>query len=229
MKGISEFQLRTSLKSGRDVPVLRRASGRIISLPEPEVHPDSGLFATIKKRRSRRKLKGGVSARSLSLIMWAASGITLKKRYVSLRAAPSAGALYSVENYVSVQHVDDIPSGFYRYLPEDHALESLFDENPGPYLKRACLDQPFVGSAAFNVVWTAVVERFIYHYGERGWRYVYMDAGHIAENAFLAAEALGLGACPVGAFFDDEVIKLFSFDEGEFPIYILSVGERGEG
>ncbi len=225
MKGPGfQFHWRTSYRSGREVERGTKSKRPKASLPPPDFHGD--LLYLLSERRSRRVLKGPVSVQELASVLWAANGVTLKKRFVSFRTAPSAGALYCVENYVSVQNVEDIKAGIYRYLPEEHALKPLFEGDHSRALKRACLDQDFVGEAAFNILWTVVVQRFIAHYSARGWRYAFLDAGHIAENAFLACEALGLGACPVGAFYDDEISGILDLQEGEYPLYLLAVGKR---
>ena len=82
-------------------------------------------------------------------------------------------------------------------------------------------------NAALAFIWTAVIERSKWKYRERAYRYIYMDAGHIGQNAYLAAEALGLGCCAVGAFFDDEVNAVIGVDgENETAVYLCSIGKR---
>jgi SagB-type dehydrogenase family enzyme len=80
-------------------------------------------------------------------------------------------------------------------------------------------------SAAATFVWTAVWGRSGQKYGDRALRYAYLDAGHLAENLHLAAEALGLGACMIGAFLDDEMNALVGVDGlEESVIYAACVG-----
>jgi len=63
-------------------------------------------------------------------------------------------------------------------------------------------------------------------YGVRGYRYVYMEAGHTAQNICLMCEELGLGSCCIGAFNDEEVKKRFKLQSN--PIYIVAVGHKNE-
>ncbi len=89
----------------------------------------------------------------------------------------------------------------------------------------AALGQEMVADAQVIFVWSAVLERGKWKYRERAYRYIYIDAGHIGQNLYLAAEALGLGACTIGAFFDDDVNRLIGLDGTEEPvIYVGCVG-----
>ena len=90
---------------------------------------------------------------------------------------------------------------------------------------RAALFQEFCSEAAAVFVWTAVFPRAKWKYRQRAYRYVYLDAGHIAQNLMLAAVGLGLGSCPVAAFFDDEMSALLGVDgTEESVIYLCAVG-----
>jgi SagB-type dehydrogenase family enzyme len=82
-----------------------------------------------------------------------------------------------------------------------------------------------VEKASVNWLWTAVTQRTFWKYGQRGTRYIYLDAGHAGQNLYLAAAALGLGCCAIGAFFDDEINSLLGVDgENETIVYMASVG-----
>ena len=84
-----------------------------------------------------------------------------------------------------------------------------------------------VESAQITFIWTAIVERSKWKYLQRAYRYIYLDAGHIAQNLYLSAEALGLGVCGIGAFIDDEVAELIGIDETkEIVLYLAAVGRN---
>jgi SagB-type dehydrogenase family enzyme len=75
-------------------------------------------------------------------------------------------------------------------------------------------------------VWTAVFARSVWKYRDRAYRYFYLDAGHIAAQVSLAAVSLGLGSCPVAAYFDDEANVLLELDgESESVLYMTTVGK----
>jgi SagB-type dehydrogenase family enzyme len=142
-----------------------------------------------------------------------------------LRAAPSAGALYPIETYVVVGAVRGIEPGVYHYGPERHELDVIKVGDFGPEVARAALDQRMAARASVVFAWTAVFERSKWKYKQRAYRYVYLDAGHIAQNVALAAVALGLGSCQIAALYDDEANGLLEVDgSDESTLYMTAVG-----
>ena len=134
-----------------------------------------------------------------------------------------------METYLLVLGVEGLPSGAYHFNVGDFCLELLREGDFAHQISQACLNQRFMGQSAVDFCWSAVFRRCMSKYGHRGLRYILMDAGHICQNLLLAAEALQLAACPVAAFFDDEVNTLFGLDgEEESAIYCASLGHRGE-
>jgi SagB-type dehydrogenase family enzyme len=196
-----------------------------ISLSVPKKEGGMPLWEAIEGRRSLRSYgKTPIGEESLSRLLWAAQGITR----AGLRAAPSAGALYPIETYAAVFKVNGIGPGLYHYDPRGHALELLSPGHHGRDLARAAFDQEFIGEAGVVLIWTAVFGRSGWRYRDRAYRYIYLDAGHIAENVALAAVALGLGTCQIGALYDDEVNSLLGIDgEKESIVYMTSVGVPG--
>ena len=92
-------------------------------------------------------------------------------------------------------------------------------------IRRAALDQPLCAKAGAVLVWTAIFARSVWKYRERAYRYVYLDAGHIAAHVSLAAVAEGLGSCPVAALYDDEANSLLDIDgQEEGTLYMTAVG-----
>ena len=97
----------------------------------------------------------------------------------------------------------------------------------GHAVTRACFDQGFIRSSAVTLIWVAVAYRMTWRYGQRGYRYLHLDAGHVCQNAYLAAEALGCGACGVAAFSDDDLNRALGLDgEEQFAVYRAAVGKR---
>ncbi len=192
--------------------------------------PDEGLKATlgealVQRRSVRRFSDEALTRRELSNLLWAAQGVTGRSRDVMFRTAPSAGALYPIETYVSVQRLAQISNGLYHYVVGDHALERLTDKGLGAQLAAAALDQQMVERAALVFIWSAVFSRGKWKYAQRAYRYLYLDAGHIAQNVALAAVALGLGSCQIAALYDDEVNALLGIDgEEESVVYMTAIG-----
>ena len=198
-------------------------------LPDAE-RPALDLWEALGSRRSRRRYTDDAcSLEVLSSLLWAAQGLSGKAGKLALRTAPSAGALYPIETYVQVNRVQGLDPGLYHLNVRDWCLEGLQSGNFGLQLAKAGLDQRFIAQAAVNVCWSAVLRRNMAKYGHRGMRYIFMDVGHICQNLLLAAEGFGLSACPVGAFFDDEVNDLFALDGmEESMVYLASLGGRSE-
>lgn len=195
-------------------------------LPPPDRENGWPLFRVINSRRSVREFqKKPISLAVLSQILWAAQGVTLKACDFSLRTAPSAGALYPIDLYVFVKAVETLKSGLYQFQPSSQALRMRYEGDFSELLAEAALNQDFLAEASLVLVLTAVFERTSWKYGARGFRYLYLEAGHIAQNAALAAVSLGLGSCSVAAFFDDEINSLLGVNPArESAVYLLAIG-----
>lgn len=149
-------------------------------------------------------------------LMWAAQGQTQVDG--PGRIAPSAGGIYPLEVYVATA------DGLLHYIPEGHRARWITGEDLRPDLRRAALGQQSVLDAPAVMVITGVVSRTEERYGERAERYVFLEAGHAAQNVLLQATGLRLGGVPIGAFRDDEVAKVLSLAADEQPIYLIPLG-----
>ena len=148
----------------------------------------------------------------------------------SLRAAPSAGALYPAESYLGVRRVDGLRPGIYHYNVPEHALALLAAGDPTERIYEAWCWQEGARQAAVVLIIAGVMGRTKRKYGERGYRYVLLEAGHIAQNLLLAAAALGLAAVTTGGFFDDAANELLRLDGVEETVlYSAFVGKPGAG
>ncbi|WP_457750552.1 SagB/ThcOx family dehydrogenase [Thermococcus sp.] len=195
-------------------------SGELILLPEPRRTGEMSVEEAIAERRSIRSYRDEpLTLSELSQLLWAAQGITSSNGY---RSAPSAGPTYPFEVYVVVGKVTGMSPGVYHYIPEKHALELVRSGDFRGALQDACLGQEWVGKAAVDIVLVAFYERTTKVYGERGIRYVHMEAGHIGQNIYLQATALGLGTVAIGAFDDNAVAEILGTN-GD-PLYVFPVG-----
>ncbi len=208
-------------------PYKEYPDARLIELPRPST-PAASLDETLRNRRSIRGYSDRpITLDQLSYLLWASDGVRGTEQGYEFRTAPSAGALYPVETYLVVNRVEGAPQGIYHYGIRQHALEELQQGDFGHAAARAALGQAMCAQCAVVFVWTAIFQRSRWKYAQRAYRYVYLDAGHIAENLALAATALGLGTCQVGALFDDQVNELIGADgTGESVLYMSAVGHR---
>ena len=199
-----------------------------VELPAVQALPaaDADIFDVIAARRSERAYGDEpLTLAELARLLWADAGVTAEQDGFALRTAPSAGGLYPIETYVIVHNVAGVEPGVYHYAVIDHALEQIAPGDRRVVVARAALGQPIAATAAALFVWTAVLERSQWKYGERAFRYIFLDAAHMAHNVALAAVALGLGGCQIAAFFDDEAASLLGVDtESEPVVYMATVG-----
>ena len=164
-----------------------------------------------------------LSKEDLAFLLWASTGIQRIEHGYEFRTAPSAGALYPVETYIATNNVEDIEPGIYHYNIKDHLLEEIKTGNFGEALAHAALNQEMCADASAIFIWTAVFERSKWKYSQRAYRYIYLDAGHVAENFALAVVSINCGSCHIGAFFDDEINSIVNIDGIEEGAICLSV------
>jgi SagB-type dehydrogenase family enzyme len=192
----------------------------------PDQKGGKPLWEAIAERRSMMEFsRQPITFSELSQLLWATQGITAKEWGFEFRSVPSTGALYPMETYIVANRIMDIAPGLYHYHVKEAELILLKEGLFGSDLQYAGLGQEMLEEASCVFIWTAVVRRSKWKYRERAYRYIYMDAGHIGQNFYLAATALGLGCCTVGAFFDEEVDRLIGVDgREEISVYLGAVG-----
>ena len=188
----------------------------LITLSKPNQDGSMSLEKAIAIRRSRRDFSPqSLTLEQIGQLAWAAQGQDSHSKY---RTTPSAGATYPLELFIVTK------DGVFKYLPAEHALEGLIDRDIRGELASAAWGQEFIEAAPLTLVFAAEFSRTTNHYGQRGVRYVYMEAGHAAQNVHLQAEALGLGSVAVGAFDDASVAEVLSLPKNLEPLYMVTVG-----
>lgn len=185
----------------------------------------------IGKRKSRRKYsEASITFYELSLMLWCTQGIrkVVNNGHTTLRTVPSAEARHPFETYLIVNNVESLNPGLYRYLPLEHKL--LFKgELPDikERLNDATVNQKFISNSAVTFVWAVVPYRSEWSFPEEAYKLIAMDAGHMCQNLYLAAEAVGAGACAVAGYDQDKMDALIGVDgKEEFTIYLAAVGRQ---
>lgn len=198
-----------------------------IKLSDPKFDEDLKFWEIIRNRKSSRKFKNDpITQEQLSLLLFGMTGLTRIFPQYAFRTVPSAGGLYPIEVYLVINNVEDLNQGVYHYNIPNHSLELLQEGDFRTEITKACLDQQIAYNSAVNFIWTALIERSKWKYLQRCYRYIYLDAGHIGQNFYLIAEALGLGACTIGAIYDDELNELLDIDGiNETTIYVGVIGK----
>lgn len=198
------------------------AGAEVTPLSEPEMRGGLPTEDAIAARTSTRDYSGAaISADQLSRILYLGAGMTRPGR----RSYPSSGALYPIEVYPVVHNVDGIAPGIYHYDVRRHALERLSSGDYREAVVRQGLLQEFLGATNVVLFLSVIFQRMRFKYQDRTYRYGLIEAGHIGQNVYLAAMSMGLGACAVGAFLDDEMNAMLGIDgREEAAVYMLSVG-----
>jgi len=202
-----------------------------IEVPKPEAIQinDISLRKAVENRSSVRAYStDALSLEEVSYLLWCTQGV--KETFPpdgTMRIVPSAGARHALETYLLINHVKGVNPGLYRFLAVDHHLVEVNKEpDIGDKIMRGCLGQQFVTLSGITFIWTAVPYRMTWRYAERGYRYLYLDAGHACQNLYLCAESIGCGVCAIGAFLDDEMNCCLDLDgRNQFVIYIATVGK----
>ncbi len=194
------------------------------------------LVEAIQRRRSCRQYsQEALTLEELSFLLWATQGVSktdtggiLFRGSAALRTVPSGGARHPFETYLLVQRVTGLERGLYRYLPLRHKLCLLH-----PYRELAAMiearwgTQGFIMRSAVIFIWTVIPYRTEWRYAAVSAKLIAQDSGHLCQNLYLASEAIGAGACAVGAYDQRVVDELLGVDgEEEFAVYMAPVGKR---
>ena len=195
----------------------------IFPLPPPQYDGPLSLEKAIKLRRSIRRFSAEpLKLNDVAQILWASQGITGSG---GRRTSPSAGALYPLEIYLVSGRVSGLHAGIYRYQPDGHNLARISVGDTRMKLAQASLRQNAIVNAPATIAIFAVFERTTIKYGNRGERYVHIEAGHAAQNICLQAVALSLRSVVIGAFQDGEVKRVVGSKGSEQPLYLIPIGK----
>jgi SagB-type dehydrogenase family enzyme len=199
----------------------------IMKLPSPTWEGTVSVEQAIRHRRTIRTFSPrALNLAQLSQLLWAASGITEYQGFK--RAAPSAGALYPMDVYVVVgdRCVATVEGGVYHYDPRGHQVSRVVQGDLRSLVAKVSLSQVWMARAPITMVITAEYNRTSAKYGKRGIRYGMIEAGHIGQNIFLQAQALGLAAGIVGAFQDSKIIDAMKINAAHEPLLLMPVGYK---
>ncbi len=203
----------------------------LIDLPDPHgiVLPKMDFVELLEKRESLRAYSDeSLSVQEFSFLLWATQGVKEVNEKFTKRTVPSAGARHPFETYILVNNVEELKSGLYRYLALEHKLIMVNDSvDISQKVTEGCKMQKHVQNSALTFCWVADFQRMYWRYSERSLRYVMLDAGHVCQNLYLAAEAIQCGVCAIAAYDDDLMNAVLDVDgEAQFTAYIATLGRR---
>lgn len=208
------------------------AGETLIDLPAPKavkVKPVDVSQAINVRASLRTYFPKPLTLTELSYLLWSVQGVKeVTRTPATIRTVPSAGARHPLETYVLANRVEGLKPGLYRFVATRHKLVAVdLSTDVAGKVVGACLGQDLVASSAATFIWVAVPYRSYWRYNERGYRYIFLDAGHACENLYLASQAVDGGCCAIGAFDDDAMNALLGLDgDEEFVIYLAAVGKK---
>lgn len=224
----------TGRQAGRPRPPLAKPRDEgmpVLELPAvaPDVIVKANLYDCLRDRESRREFSGeALSAAELSFLLWATQGVkrVIGNSIVTLRPVPSAGARHPFETYLVINRVAGVRPGLYRYLPISHQLQELPTPAAiGEQMRTVSAGEEWPAAAAAVFLWSCVAERGEWAYGATAHKMMLLDAGHIAQNLYLACEAIGCGTCAYAGYSQTAADALIGLDgDNEFTVYMAPVG-----
>ncbi len=227
----TDVQITSDQMKGIQVPPVEKPpSNNFITLPDP--NPDTiqkiDLSVAIESRESVREYADlSLTIDELSYLLWCTAGIKWEFSEGAFRNVPSSGCRHAIDTYLVIRGVNDLKPGLYRYIALDHGLEVVKEDDTIPdKVFEACFNQPYVKTAKIVFLWAADIYRMTWRYGERGYRDIFLDAGHIGQNLYLSAQAVDAGVCSIGAFNDEKINKIANLDGTKrFIIYAAAIGK----
>jgi SagB-type dehydrogenase family enzyme len=212
-------------------PLETPQGGEAIDLPDPTglSLQTVSLTEAINSRRSRRKFSTQpLSQEELSWLLWATQGVQKQGDIRTVRTVPSAGGRHPFDTYLAIANVTGLEPGLYRYLARSHQLVLIReDKDINELIAAICREQKWIAEAAVTFLWIAVPYRSAWRYSQRAWRYLFLDAGHVCQNLYLACEAVDAGCCAVNAFDDDALNQYLDLDgKSRFAIYLAPAGHK---
>ena len=186
---------------------------RVKKIPLERKMISGDLASILASRRSHRDFtKRKVDISQLSKLLLHACGLQKDVKTFN-RTHPSGGGRYPIEIYpIIFQGNRKIPAGVYHYNIKEHTLDVLWQREFTSDDISELFVYDWIQNASFALICTGEFWRNQMKYGERGYRYVLLDAGHVSENIYLVAESLGLKCCGMGGTRDENIEKLLDID-----------------
>jgi SagB-type dehydrogenase family enzyme len=204
----------------------------IIPLPAPSSIsiPPMDLRKALEQRTTLRKYSQvELSMDELSYLLWITQGVkSVTDRPATIRTVPSAGSRHAFETYILINRVGSLAPGLYRYSALKHCIYAAnMEVSINERITTACKSQSHIRTSAATFFWVADLERMSWRYSERAARYVLLDAGHVCQNLYLAAESIQCGVCGIAAYDDDLTNAALGLDgQNCLVVYAATIGKR---
>jgi SagB-type dehydrogenase family enzyme len=204
---------------------------KVIKLPGPKriKVPDVAVREAIEKWEPVGFFsRSSITFKELSFLLWCTQGFRkIVSEHIMLRNVPSSGSRYPIETYFVVGEVDGLNTGLYRFLPRSHSIVVLREDSDLPFaMGTASMNFKVVTRAAVTFLWVGIPYRSTWALGNRGYRSVLIEAGHICQALIMASACIGCEVHPIDLFHDELVRNIANLDpETQWPVYIGAVGK----
>lgn len=210
----------------------------VVTVPFPQRLPVSkkSYEEIVASRRSTRQYSGkSITLAELSYLLKNASGTTGSMRIsfqgrkyeYTTRSTASGGAIYAVELYVVALNVKNLKPGLYHYQPIGHFLELIKIGYFRKFMKNCIPQTDLLEKSAICLIFTGIFPTKSYKYGERAYRLLALDAGHLGHSIYLSASALDLGTVGLLGFLDDQLNEFLEIDGAdETALYCMMLGQK---
>lgn len=201
-------------------------------LPAPSPLSSVSLGEALSSRISARDLSPNpLSLESVTTLLHYGYGVTRSNQGTNLprpyRTVPSGGALYPLEIFFHATNVKELPTGLYHYNPSHHQVRLLHEGDQTESMATSVVQPEVIKGTSLTIFLTAIFERSVFKYGDRGYRFILIEAGHVAQNMNLVSTALGLGVLNLGGFFDRDIDDLLGLDGvTHSTLYMLGIGGK---
>jgi SagB-type dehydrogenase family enzyme len=203
----------------------------VIDLPDPQTVTleEVSLRKAIEDRKSEREflVDKSITLDALSYLLWSTQGVKEADQMDTFKTVPSAGARHPLETFLLIQRVDSLDTGLYRYIGPSHQLQNLqAGDDIVAAISATSLQPELIQNSLATFIWTAVAYRTTWRYGDRGYRYIHLEAGHVGQNLYLASQMVGCGVCTTAAFNDDDLNRALGIDGNDrFAVYMGAIGK----
>jgi SagB-type dehydrogenase family enzyme len=216
-------------------PMLERRHLGAVELPPPAPQIDAPLSQVLAKRRSKHHAGADpIGLDTISTCLHWSAGVreqisAYNRASYPVRYAPSAGGLAPIDIYIVANNIEGVAQGLYYYHPLDHALRLLDDGNLRRLVARSSIYAEWLGYASAVILLAGDMDRVEWKYGERGYRFLHVDAGVLCQNLYLTGAAHGLHTCAVAAYYDEEICQLLGIDgDRQFPVALFGLSSPPE-
>jgi SagB-type dehydrogenase family enzyme len=201
-----------------------------VPLPEALTLLELPVGHAIQFRFTPRELERvTIPLQDLSTILYCAYGISRDSSETEwqrpLHTVPSAGAAYPLELFFYTRSIDGLPPGLYYYSPVEHHVVRLREGDQTAKIASVLVNKTHSVSASIILFVGAMLQKSIEKYGDRGYRFALLEAGHLGQNVSLCCTALSLGCIHIGGYFDNKLDDWLGFD-GLFQsvVYVIAIG-----